>query len=178
MKKKNLWIGMFGMVLTFGFVLTGCASATYIRTDPFLTNDSDEDAVIVRVMQGTTVTFNNDKGENLKVDGMAVSSNEFSLPIGPSYEFKFRAKAGNRLLIGLLNTIVGRANVSYAFEQGKNYIISIEETAGSRVGAVFLGGFMPASFKIVIYECSSDWNKKTRIKREEFPVEKLEDNEF
>jgi hypothetical protein len=197
MVRKFVCAGILGRVLVFGMLifgmaLTGCAtSGTAANADPFQVQGTGKAAFIVRV--GTVENVRFARGDNLKINGVSVAfeslelvgygisgaslaSNELTLPIAPSYEFKFRVTMGNRGIGGNLNAIAGRADIVYAFEPDKKYLVNIEEAGGSKAGAFFLGGLAPASFKIVLYEYTSDLSERT--KREEFPVEKLKDKEF
>jgi hypothetical protein len=179
MAKRKFFCVMLAVVLVFGLVTIGCASTTqYVRTDPFQIEDSTEGTVIARINSSGTVDFNNKNGDNLKINGVAITSNEFSLPAATSYEFKFRVSTVNRGIIGNLNRIVGRTNVMYPFEYGKTYLINIEEATESKIGASVFGAFIPASYKVALYEYPVDLKEKGVIKLVEFPVEKLKNNEF
>jgi hypothetical protein len=153
MANKKTLAGMVAGMLVFGMTLIGCGtSGPVASTDPFQMRGTGKEAFIARVGSAGGVRFA--KGEVLKIDGVTVAfeslqavghgingpslaSNELMLPIAPFYEFKFRIAMGNRQIEGMLNAIVGRANIAYLFEPDKKYLINIEETGGSKAAAFF-----------------------------------------
>ena len=67
--------------------------------------------------------FNNENGDCLKVNGVSVTTNEFTLPARQSHEFKFIVTMSNRGLVGMVNKLAGKPIISYGFERDKVYLI-------------------------------------------------------
>ncbi|GHU44495.1 hypothetical protein FACS1894190_15920 [Spirochaetia bacterium] len=169
---KMLMLGKVAVALAFGIMVTGCATA-YVRTDPFQLNAAQENAVIVRVdsaiklyrllFEPGSMFFENKKGDNLKVNGIAIPTNEFSLPKTSSYEFKLRLHI-------VFYRDAFRTDIAYNFEPGNTYLVNIERAEGVK------HSFGEVPLTVVLYKYSSDLREKNKVK--EFDITKIEDHEF
>jgi hypothetical protein len=166
---KLLRIITIGVIMCVG--LASCATANYTRTDPFGIGEARDRSSIVRVPSDGIVKF-----DEIKINGVTVNSNEFALPIAPSYEFKFRVRIIARGFFMTSKKIIGKSDVVYNFTPGKTYMVRAEETTGSRVADVLVGALAPANVKIVLYEYSSDLSQVTKVA--EFPAVKLNKKDF
>jgi hypothetical protein len=175
---KNLYkhLGIITIGVVIGFGLLSCASTLAVRSDPFQTGSDSNRSFVVIMGQGSRIQFDNRKGDSLKVNGVTITTNEFSLPIAQSYEFKFRADLVGRGFFGFWRKYVGKADIVYNFQPGKTYLVAIQETVGGHVTGVLLGALAPSSVRVVVYEYASNLKDKTQLA--EFPAYNLKDKDF
>ncbi|GHU44392.1 hypothetical protein FACS1894190_15750 [Spirochaetia bacterium] len=146
------------------FISCATSSTPFVRSAPFSTTEGSgpEGGVIVRVVDSGYVDFDNSEGDNLRINGVTITTNEFELPITSSYDFRARVRTRNRGIIGYANIITVTSKFNYDFEAGKTYLIEISQTAGSNAGAYFLGAFLPAQFELELFEYVDADLKKTK----------------
>jgi len=119
---KNLikLLGINIVAVIIGLMLLGCASTLDIRSDPFQTREDSSSSFIVNMGTGARVEFNNRKGDSLKVNGVTITTNGFSLPVTDGlYEFKFRIKLWGRGIFGFGRNFLGKADIAYNFKPVK-----------------------------------------------------------
>jgi len=162
--------GVIAFVAVVGFSLTGCATS-YVKSDPFNTG-ANSNRPIVRMTNTGAVKFDNSKGDSLKVNRVAIPTNEFSLPAAQSYEFKIRGKMVNTMPFVPDFKFLGRANITYNFVPGKTYYIVIAQTDES-VAVNYIFG-IATGVRVVLY----DTEMKTRNKVAEFPIYEIEEKDW
>jgi hypothetical protein len=163
---------MFIIAIVCGPALfSGCASSSdYINSENLIANNQAK----ILLSTGNTVSFDDEDGIIGKINGEIIvhkGETYILFPVNKAVnEFMFIVQSQDRGLIGTANKCA-KAIIDYQFTAGETYLFQIHQSAGSRVGAAFLGALVPASFEYTIYAGSS-YNKNNILLNGE--MEKLD----
>jgi len=178
MKNFSRLFGIIAFTAVIVFGLSSCATYKYERSNPFQTG-ANSNRPIIRMANDGVIMFDNKLGDSLKVNGVAIPSNEFTLPAAASYEVKFRTKIRQTFAFAPNINFIGRATVTYNFVPGKTYYMQIKQDDANRAASLLLGVTVSSGMEIAIYDTEKLTNSALmNNKVGTFPVSEIGERDF